>query len=105
METMLLGDLLAEIEQAKVTANAVALLDDLVLVARVNDTAARRDMGAEAYIVAAVRRFEREASDAEWTTLIGALTGNPDPGTAYLRRMVERALKKDNQSEYEDTSD
>jgi hypothetical protein len=34
---MLLGDLLAEIEQASVAGIAVALLDDFVLVARVNE--------------------------------------------------------------------
>ena len=92
---MLLGDLLAEIEQASAAGSAVALLDDLVLVARVNEAAARQSMQAEAYIVAAVHRFEREANDADWTTLIGAATGSDNPGSACLRRMVMRALLED----------
>ncbi len=94
---MLLDDLLAEIEQASAAGSAVALLDDLVLVARVNEAAAHRSMQAEAYVISAVRRFEREASDADWTTRISAVTAGTNPGSACLRRMVEHVLKQDEQ--------
>ena len=90
---MLLGDLLAEIDRANAAGNSVALLDDLVLVARINEAAARRGMQAEAYIMAAVRRFEREASDEDWSTLISAIARSANPGPACLRGMVERGLK------------
>jgi hypothetical protein len=90
---MLLGDLLAEIERENAAGNSIALLDDLVLAARVSEAAARRGMQAEAYIMAAVRRFEREASNEDWTTLISAITGSTNPGSACLRGMVERELK------------
>ena len=95
---MLLGDLLAAIERANAAGNSVALLDDLVLVARVNEAAARRGMQVEAYLIAAVRRFEREASNEDWTTLISAITGSANPGSACLRGMVEREFKMEKQS-------
>ncbi len=54
-------------------------------------------MHAEAYVIAAVRRFEREASDADWTTLIGAVTAGANPGSACLCRMAEHVLKQEEQ--------
>lgn len=65
--------------------------------ARVNEAAAHRSMQAEAYVISAVRRFEREASDADWTTVISAVTAGTNPGSACLRRMVEHVLKQDEQ--------
>jgi hypothetical protein len=95
---MLLGDLLAKIEQASAAGNAIALLDDLVLVARVNEAAVRLSIQTEAYVIAAVRRFEREASNEDWTTLISAIMGSANPGSACLCGMVERELKMEKRS-------
>ena len=92
---MLLGDILSEIECASATGGVVALLDDLVLLARVNEAAARRGMDAESYVMAAVRNFEREATGSDWTTLISALTAGDHPGTTCIKRMVEWTTAKD----------
>ena len=89
---MLLGDILSEIEHASMEGDAIALLDDLVLLARVNEAAARQGIDAESYVIAAVRGFEREASGEDWTTLISAMTAATNPGASCVKRMVERAL-------------
>jgi len=93
---MLLGDILSEIERASLTGNAAALLDDLVLLAHVNDAAARQGIDAESYVVAAVRGFEREVSGDDWTTLISAMTAGSNPGSICIKRMFEWAAAKDN---------
>lgn len=92
---MLLGDLLAEVERAGTTGNAAALLGDAALLGRVAAVAAREGVEPDAYVVAAVRRFERTAGDEDWTRLMGVAAAAADPGGACLRLMVERALAAD----------
>lgn len=92
---MLLGDLLAQAEKAAASGGASALLNDLSLLTRIAAAAAREGLDPDEYIVAAVRRFEQEASADEWVTLMGAATNDANPGNACLKRMVERALAAD----------
>ncbi|MCC6946203.1 MAG: hypothetical protein IT539_00415 [Bradyrhizobiaceae bacterium] len=92
---MLLGDLLAQVERAEASGNAAALLDDLSLLARVAATAALEGIDPDDYVIAAVRRFEHSASADDWVTLMGAASGDANPGGACIRRMVERALAED----------
>jgi len=95
---VLLGDILAEMERVGVAGNAVALLDDLVMLAKVNEAAARRGVDAESYVIGAVRCFEREASGEDWTTLISAVAGATNPGSICIKRMVERKILSDSAS-------
>lgn len=95
---MVLGDILSEIERTSGTNGIVALLDDLVLLAKVNEAAAHRGVDAESYVISAVRNFEREASSADWTTLISALAADDNPGVTCVKRMIERAVMKDRQA-------
>lgn len=92
---MLLGDLLAQVERAEAAGNAAALFNDLAVLARVAEAAARRGMDPDDYVIAAVRRFEHAASAEDWVTLMGVASGHANPGSACLRRMVERALADD----------
>lgn len=92
---MLLGDVLSEIERTSGTDGIVALLDDLVLLAKVNEAAAQRGVDAESYVISAIRNFEREASGEDWTTLISALAAGDNPGVTCVKRMIERAVMKD----------
>jgi hypothetical protein len=92
---MLLGDLLAQVERTGATGHAASLLDDLALLARVAEAAARDGMEPDDYVIAAVRRFERTANAEDWVTLMGIASGHAEPGSACLRRMVERALAED----------
>jgi hypothetical protein len=88
---MLLGDILANVERAGADGTAAALLNDLPLMARL----AAADVEPDAYILSAIRRFERHASSDDWVSLMGAASGSADPGAACLKRIVEWALKAD----------
>jgi hypothetical protein len=92
---MLLGDILSEIERTSGADGIVTLLDDLVLLAKVNEAAAHRGVDAESYVISAIRNFEREASSEDWTTLISALAAGDNPGATCVKRMIERAVMKD----------
>lgn len=92
---MILGDLLARVEEADSAGNITALLDDLSLMARIAAVAAQEGIDPDQYIVGAVRRFERDATGDDWATLISAVARHPNPGSACLRCMVERALTAD----------
>ncbi len=92
---MLLGDILSDIERTSGMDNIIALIDDLVLLAKVNEAAAHRGVDAESYVFSAIRNFEREASSADWTTLMSALAAGDNPGATCVKRMIERAVMKD----------
>ena len=92
---MMLGDLLAEVDRAASAGDIAALLDDLPLLARVAAATAAEGIDPDSYVVAAVRRFEREASSEDWVSLMGAVSGHTDPGKACLQRMVRWALQRD----------
>ena len=92
---MLLGDILSEIERARGTDGILVLLDDLVLLAKVNEAAAERGVDAESYVISAIRNFESEASGEDWTTLMSALAAGDNPGATCVKRMVERTVMKE----------
>ena len=95
---MVLGDLLARVERADAGGHVAALLGDLSLMTRVAVAATHEGVDADGYIMAAVRRFEREASGEEWTTLMGKVARHDDPASACLRYMVERVLSASGRS-------
>lgn len=91
----LLGDILSEIERTSGTDGIIVLLDDLVLLAKVNEAAAQRGVDAESYVISAIRNFEIDASGEDWTTLLSALAAGDNPGVTCVKRMIERAVMKD----------
>jgi hypothetical protein len=92
---MMLGDLLVKVEQAASAGQVAGLLDDLKLITRVAAVTAAQGTDPDAYVVAAVRRFERDATSEDWVSLMGATSRDVDPGKACLQRMVEWALLRD----------
>lgn len=92
---MLLGDILAQAERAGASGDVSAALGDLSLMTRVATCAADRGMEPDVYVLSAVRRFEREASPDDWTSLMGAAVANPDAGRVCLQRIVDWALRAD----------
>lgn len=97
---MMLGDLLAQAERVAAHGNVSALLESLSLVAGVAAAAAQEGLDPEAYVARAVRRFEREASPEDWVSLMGAASGQADPGRACVQRMVQWALHRDRTTTY-----
>lgn len=89
---MLLGDLIARLEDEAVAGEALMSLDDLSLVSRVGEAAARHDIQPGEYVVEAVGAFTNGASDEDWVTVIGLMSRAEDPGRVFLQRVVSYAL-------------
>jgi hypothetical protein len=92
---MLLGDVLARVERIETSGDVTSLLADLPLMARVAAVAAEDGTEPDAYVLSAVRRFERDASPDDWVSLMGALTADDDAGGACLKRIVDWSLRRD----------
>lgn len=90
---MILGDLLADLDDEATAMETLLGLGDLALLARVEEAAAADDLSAGAFTVQSVRAFSARASDAEWVSLLGALGRSADPGQACLKQMVAFALR------------
>jgi hypothetical protein len=89
---MLLGDLLSRFDDENIAEEAVLALGDVAMIARLREAADASGLAFGTFAAGAVRRYAAEASDEEWTTLMGVLSRAPDPGLACLRRALAHAL-------------
>ncbi len=89
---MLLGDLMARLENEDVAAATLESMGDLALTAAVVAAASREGISSGAFIADCVAAFANGASDEEWTTVIGQMGRASDPGQVLLRRAVRAAL-------------
>lgn len=90
---MLLGDLLEQFSYDDVAAEAIQRLDDPKLLAALDERARAIGLSLGAYAAGAARRYAAVASEDEWTTLLGAMTGTPDPGMVYFGRAMAHAVR------------
>ncbi|ACL57108.1 hypothetical protein [Methylobacterium nodulans] len=90
---MLLGDIIAHLDDEAVATETLVRLDDLVLLGRVQESAADEGLTPGEFAARAVRQFSDTASDEDWVTMLGIMGQTPEPGLACLRRMVEYALR------------
>ena len=89
---MLLGDIIAGLEDDATADEALIALGDLALTARVADAAAREAMTRGEFVAACVGQFAANASDEAWVTVLGQMGRVEDPGRVLLRRALEAAL-------------
>jgi hypothetical protein len=89
---MLLGRLIASLEDEAVAERALATLDDVALALAVERTAEAEGVGPGRIATEAVASYAAEADDEEWTTLVGLLARSGDPGTTLLRRALARVF-------------
>jgi hypothetical protein len=89
---MLLGDMLARLEDETVAAEALLALHDLALLMRVKAAAASDDLTAGEFTVMSVDHFVTHASGQDWLTLNGLMARAEDPGQVFLRRVLSDAL-------------
>jgi hypothetical protein len=89
---MLLGDVIARLEDEAVADEALIALGDLALTARVAEAASREAMTRGEFVAACVGQFAAQASDEQWLTVLGQMGRVEDPGRVLLRRAVETAL-------------
>jgi hypothetical protein len=90
---MLLGDVIAGLDDEALAMQALIGLGDLALVVRVEEAAAGEGLTPGAFAARAVQIFSSDASDEDWVSLIGVMGQTTDPGQACLRKMVEFALR------------
>lgn len=101
---MSLGTILKTVENAESAEALFEVMNDVVLMRRVQYSAERFGETTGEYVINATRRFEGRADDAEWTALIGAAQRDPDPAAAALRRILEWALKHEDMEVAESNS-
>jgi hypothetical protein len=89
----MLGDLLASLTDETKALEAILSVGDLSLLTAVRERASAEGVELGAYVAETVQRYAAEATDEEWTTLMGALNRAADPGAACLKRAFEYSLR------------
>ena len=89
---MLLGDLIAKVQQPSFAAEALLVLDDLALMARINIASDRAELEPGEFISQSIGAFVDRATDEEWLSMIGAMSQAENPGQAFLHRVLSKAV-------------
>jgi len=89
----MLGDLLKNLSDETTALEAVLGTGDLALLTAMRERAAKEGVDLGTYISQTVQRYANEASDDEWTTLVGALNHSQDPAVTCLKRAFEHDLR------------
>lgn len=101
---MALGDLIRDLTDEDVAAEALLACGDLTLRLRVDAVAPRFGESPGDYAAGAVRRFSSAAGDEDWLALMNRIERASDPGHACIRHMIEWALQEDLKPAPEGTS-
>ena len=89
---MTLGELLAAWQDEATLLDALIGLEDLTLLARLEQAAADERCDLASAVRATVGRFIEEADDETWLTLLGRLGKADDPAKAGLKLMLQYGL-------------
>lgn len=92
---MMLSHILRGLMDDRAAEEALISLGDLVLLASVETEAAHFEETRSEYVVGAVRRFARLASDEDWLAVMGKLERGDRPAEAFLTFVLRWALKRD----------
>jgi hypothetical protein len=92
---MQLGDLIRGLDDDAYASEVLAASGNVVLMARVHETAERFEENAGEYVSGAVRRFANLAGDDDWLALMTAAERAEDPAVACLVHMIGWSLKAD----------
>jgi len=85
---MLLGDVIAHLDDDSTALQMLMSLDDLALIARVRGVCERDGYALGEFVRAAVQRYAAAASDDEWVTVLGQMGRTQAPGIPLLRRAL-----------------
>jgi len=85
---MLLGDIIARLDDEAVAAETLLRLGNLPLLADLSALAAAEGQTLGCYAAWAVRSYADAAPADEWLGLLADLGRAEDPGAAYLRRAL-----------------
>jgi len=87
---MILGDVLAQLQDEGEAAELILGLGELSLLANARQRAEAEGVDLATYARCAVQRYAGEASDEEWVSTIGALSRASDPGMVFLKLALEK---------------
>jgi len=87
---MILGDVLAHLQNDGEATELILGLGDLSLLASAQRCAEGEGVDLATYARCAVHRYAVEANDEEWVSAMGALGRTSDPGAAFLKRALGR---------------
>jgi len=91
---MLLGDLIAQLQDEAVASETLLSLGDLALASRFAAMAAASDVSVGELAAQTIGRFVSTASDEDWLTLIGQMSRAENPGQVFLRRALSNAGRR-----------
>ncbi len=92
---MQLGEIIRKFSEEARADEALLACGDIVLLARVGETAGRYDETMGEYAAGAVRRFANLASSEDWLALMNVIERAKDPGFVCLTHMLNWSLKRD----------
>ena len=92
---MQLGEIIRSFSEDAAASEALLACNDIVLFARVGESATRFEETVGEYASGAVRRFANLAGSEDWLGLMNVVERTDDPGTGCLAYMVNWSLKKD----------
>jgi len=92
---MLLGDLIATLDDEYVAAEVLMELDDLALVRRASEAAREGDLDLGSFVSIVVRRYLNQAPPIEWTSLVSTMERSDNPASALLKRAFASALDRE----------
>lgn len=90
--TVMLGKLVAALDEPGVAHDLIAALDVPALSRRVAAAARAADCEPAWIVSTTVREFLDTASDDQWLQLIGIMGRAADPGLAAVRAILDKAL-------------
>jgi len=94
----MLGNLIASLDDPKVSMTLVAAFDEPALLARLALAADESGRLPAEIVGSTIRNFMETASDDLWTQLIGIMNRADDPGLAAMRAILEKALPRAKES-------
>jgi hypothetical protein len=99
---MMVGDMLARLDNDATASEVILGLDDLKLLAGVRAQADHEGIDLASFAREAVQRYAAEATDEEWITLMGLISRADDPARTCLRRALGFVLRQDVARETDD---
>lgn len=92
---MMLGQILGRLSEMPDDEVVASFGDDLVQLARLRKAAEAQGQPLATYIRDAVCRFLEQAPEEDWTTAMGRMQSDANPGDRLIVLALERQLQRD----------
>jgi hypothetical protein len=89
---MLLGEIIAKIQDPSFAEEGLMELDDLPLMCSITEAAAEEGLPASEFAGREIGRFIYNATDEDWLTLVGLMSRADNPGRTFLHHVLSKAV-------------